>query len=469
MRSRGIIAGILLCFSSCASYYQKNLKFNTDFASGQIERAKKDLDKSSKEAFKNNRYLYYVNQGVVGQLLGDYRQSNEWFEKAYLFNEDFRKSFLEEGASFLVNDKLKTYTPEDHEQFYVLYYKAVNYIKLAKWDEALVECKRLISLTNVLSDKKKVKNKFREDAFAHVLIGLVYDALRDYNNAFIAYRNALRIYENQYRPLFGIEAPRQLKEDLLRTAYLVGFYEELESYQKKFGMTYVPEDNQQTGELVFLWNNGLGPVKTEWSLDFVIFPGGPGAVMFRNEDLGWAFPFPVGSGDKISLEKLRVVRIALPKYVERPLMFSGANLQAGSLQSDFNLGEDVNIISRKLLSERMFLTVGKTLLRVALKQAASEQIRKKNQGWGVAANLLASFTEQADTRNWQTLPHSIYYTRMRLPEGEQEVQLNLHSDFGSQYNQKRTFKYNIRRGQTQFAAFSSLEVAPYFRSEKLEH
>ena len=51
-------------------------------------------------------------------------------------------------------------------------------------------------------------------------MGLIFDANRDYNNAFIAYRNAVDIYQEDYLPLFGLDAPKQLQQDLLRTAYL---------------------------------------------------------------------------------------------------------------------------------------------------------------------------------------------------------------------------------------------------------
>ncbi len=76
------------------------------------------------------------------------------------------------------------------------YYKALNYINLGRYDEALVECRRINIKLNQLNDKyKDKKNKYSGDAFAHLLMGIIYDASKDYNNAFIAYRNALEVYE----------------------------------------------------------------------------------------------------------------------------------------------------------------------------------------------------------------------------------------------------------------------------------
>jgi hypothetical protein len=72
------------------------------------------------------------------------------------------------------------------------------------------------------------KNRYGRDAFANVMVGLLYAAGGDCNNAFIAYRNAMEIYETDYAANFNIQPPAQLKADILRTAYVTGFNEELD-------------------------------------------------------------------------------------------------------------------------------------------------------------------------------------------------------------------------------------------------
>ena len=88
-----------------------------------------------------------------------------------------------------------------------------------------------------------------------------------------------------------------------------------------------------------------------------------------------------------------------------------------------NLVEDVSEVAQKGLQDRMKLEVGKSLLRLATKKAAEKMARSQNEGIGALVGVVNAFTEKADTRNWQTLPHSIYYTRMKLPEGPNEVTL----------------------------------------------
>ena len=138
---------------SCATYYQLNYEFNQHYANGDLEAAGKLLDKNKKQAKDKSRFLYFVNQGLVNTQLGNYEESNEWFEKAFLFGEDYQMNYANVAASFLVTPNTVTYRGEDHEHLLLLYYKAINYLKLSDYDAALVECRRLNNRLQVLSDK----------------------------------------------------------------------------------------------------------------------------------------------------------------------------------------------------------------------------------------------------------------------------------------------------------------------------
>src|SRR5690606_28756385 len=184
-----------------------------------------------------SKFIYYLNNGLLLSIMGRYEESNTYFEKAYLFGEDYRINYFNEAASYFTNPNITVYRGEDHEHLMLLYFKALNYLKLNKHEEALVECRRLNIRLQQLSDKYSSENRYRNDAFIHTLMGIIYQADRDYNNAFIAYRNALEYYENDYAKLFNIRAPEQLKIDLLNTAWLTGFTEEFNTYREKFSMS----------------------------------------------------------------------------------------------------------------------------------------------------------------------------------------------------------------------------------------
>ena len=443
--------------SSCATYFELNQEFNHRFQQGNIEAAEKYLNKNAKYAEGKTRFLYFANQGVVDHMLGKYEESNEWLEKAYIFGEDFRENAANVAASFLVNPNVMTYKGEDHEHLLLLYYKSLNYLKLGDYPAALVECRRLNNRLNSLSDKYKSDNKYRQDAFIHNLMGIIYDASKDYNNAFIAYRNAYNIYKDDYSRLFEISTPEQLKKDILRSAYLTGFQDEVRFYEKEFNRRYTPSESD--AELVFFWHNGLGPVKAEWSINFTVLPGNSGMVTFANEDLGFNMAFPVSSGEEYNgITDLKFFRIAFPKYIERLPVFNKATLTVNNTSYKMDLAENINAIALKTLRERMLQELGKGLLRAALKKVAENQIRKESEGFGLAIGLLNAVTEKADTRNWQTLPHSIYYERVPLNSGVNEVLLNV---TGAQSADSETFNYYASKGETIFQTYQSLDFRQF--------
>jgi hypothetical protein len=109
--------------------------------------------------------------------------------------------------------------------------------------------------------------------------------------------------------------------------------------------------------------------------------------------------------------------------------------------------EDVNNLAFATLKERMLKELSSTLTRLAIKKLAEAAVRpkdvkddpkksaeekkkdqkQKNQQEALALGLqLFNFaSEKADTRNWQSLPHTIFYTRIPLEKGANPVSLQL--------------------------------------------
>jgi uncharacterized protein len=446
---------LLFATAGCATYYQTNWGFNKEFENGDLQQALETLRKNEKEGEGRGKFIYYANNGLLNSILGNYEQSNIEFEKAFTFGEDYRINYANEAVSFLTNPNFSYYKGEDHEHLMVLYFKAINYLKLNKPEEALVECRRLNIRLNQLSDKYISEKKLQRDGFIHCLMGIIYQSAKDYNNAFVAYRNAVEIYEGEYKDLFRMATPEQLKKDLLNTAYWTGFTDEYEHYKSRFGMTdYKPV--QPEAELVFFWHNGLAPVKDEWGINFVLNHGSDNMVVFSNDGLGLSFPFRVNDEDRKNLKSLEIVRVAFPRYQERPLYFQNAELQVDGRSFPLELTEDINQIAFHSLNQRMLEEFSKGLLRAALKKAAEHSVRKNNEQLGAVIGALNAITEKADTRNWQTLPHSIYYSRVPLREGANQVNFNIRNGQPNGYG----FNYQAKKGQTLFHTFSSLECRP---------
>lgn len=451
---------IFILLGSCATYYQQHYDFNSEFEKGDLGKALETLKQKESLAHGKSQFIYFANNGLLLSVLGKYEESNAYFEKAFLFGEDYHVNYVNEAVSYIYNPNIMMYRGEDHEHLMVLYFKALNYLKLNQPEQALVECKRLNIRLNQLSDKYNTENKYRRDAFIHTLMGIIYQSTKDYNNAFIAYRNAVEIYEKEYRDLFGLTIPAQLKKDILNTAWWTGFTQEFEMFRKKFEMNEYQAETPEA-ELVFFWHNGLSPVKTEWGINFLLDHNQHNMVLFTNQHLGLSFPFHADEKkEKSDLRKLEVFRVVFPKYVERDTYYESAFLEKDSASFPLELAEDISKIAFHSLRQRMVLEMSKGLLRAAMKKATEHSIRKEDDRLGALIGVVNAMTEKADTRNWQTLPHSIYYSRVPLKEGANKINFTLQArDDKVDYH----FTYTAKRHQTLFHTFSSLESSggPY--------
>lgn len=456
MKIRILTTFLLAILCGCATYYEQNLKLQGLITSGQFKAADKALVSDKKGEEGKNRYLYFCNRGVVAFMNGEYEISNSFFNKADLYSEDFRKTLGNSALALISNPMVKPYRPEDFEAVLVHFYKALNYIYLNDYEGALVECRRVNITLQKLNEKyKENKNKYTRDAFAHCMMGLIYEAAGNTNDAFIAYRNSLEIYEKDYKTLFGIAVPEQLKQDLMRTAYQLGFGSELNFYETKFGLTYKPEDSEK-GHLVFFWLNGFGPVKDEWSINFTNTGYNDGWITLANEEHGLSFPIYIGNksrNDQTAFKNLSFLRVAFPKYKERKPIFNKGHIAVNGESYPLEPAEDINAIAFQCLSDRMVREIGSGIARLATKKALEELARKENEHLGTILSIVNAMTEKADTRNWQSLPYSISYCRVPLDEGMQTVLLNT----SGRMQNSVPFSFNITKNKTTFFAFHNLE------------
>jgi hypothetical protein len=457
----------LFTLAGCATFYQRYQAFNSNFEKGKLVEADLLLEKDQKLKESKARLLYYMNRGAVHSILGNYELSNSFLEEAYLIVEDGKRNYFQEAVSMISNPNVIDYRGELHEVLLIHYYKAINFLKMGNHEAALVECRRLNLRLDELSGRIKSDKKYKRDAFSHLIMGLTYEADRDYNNSFIAYRNAVDIYLEDYKGLFGLNVPDQLAQDLFHSATMMGFIDERQHYENILGKKYIPRVSNEHGDVIVFWNNGLGPLKSEWSINFAVIKGEGGMVHFVNDDFGWNFPFNLESSnvddkDKEGLSALKVFRVAFPKYVERKAAFKSGYIEMEGKQYPFQQTQNINAIAFKVLENRMVEEFGKSLLRIAIKKAAEQSLRKEDKNLGSVLGMINALTEKADTRNWQTIPHSIYYSRLQLPEGEHQLDLKFESASRAFDSQSNSLRIRVESGKTYFHSWHSLEHMPVY-------
>ncbi|MDO8412689.1 MAG: hypothetical protein Q7S51_02745 [Gallionellaceae bacterium] len=410
---------VLLCvaaLSGCASYSTSFGVIERNLALQQYDVALQNIEQQS--TVKHDRVLYLLNKGMVQRMQHDFAGSNQTLEAAKAEMERlYAASVSENTLSFLVNDATVSYAGDDYEQVLVHLYMALNYLELAQPDAARVEALQVdIKLREI--GEKIPDSKFTEDAFSRYLTGLIYEEHGEWSDALIAYRKAYEAYQ-KYQKHYGLALPDMLKHDLLRLTQRQGLSDEAAQYQKKFDLTPPGKEiASQQGELVFILNNGLAPIKREKAISL----------------------FDPVSGI--------MARIALPYYESRFNNVASARIrvsggQASGKQATSELMEDIDAIARQSLDARLPAITARSLARAVAKTTATRNMQRRNDN-DAALDLLGAFavqvaaiaTERADTRSWLTLPANIQLARLSLPPGSYTVTVELRDKDGQVVSSK---------------------------------
>lgn len=451
-----LAVAIIVLLSSCASYNQQVSGYYNSLQQGNYAKAASSLDNNKLLKKQRNRLLYLLERGKICHLLQQWDSSNRYLNEADGLMEASRTSVKDVALGNLLNPMMKVYQAEDFEKYLVHYYKAMNYLQLGQPNEALVEARRISLRAYAQEDKVGNKDKYSEDAFSLMLQGMIYEKANDLNNAFIAYRNAADVYLQHDGKYYGTAIPEQLKQDLLRTADMNGFTDEVQRYEKIFNSGYVRSNGENSGgELILFWENGSAPVKAQQDIWFSLFKDGGGSFFFRDAAGLYNVPFDMSSGynqGSVKLEDLRSFRVALPKYEARQPFYSGAFIAVDNRNIFMEPAENVNTLAFATLKERTLKELSSTLTRLAIKKLAEAAVRpkdakddknktaeekkkdekKRNQQEALALGLqIFNFaSEKADTRNWQSLPHTIYFIRIPLQKGVNQLSLQLQGGDG---------------------------------------
>ena len=429
-------AAVIMLLVSCASYNHRIGNYYAQMVNGEYTAASASLDKNKLLKAKRNRLLFLFEKGKLAHMMNQFDSSNKYFNEADIYIEDVRTTAGDIALGTLLNPMMQSYKGEAFEKFMIHYYKTLNYLSLNEPAEALVEARRISIKSYQLQDKtNNNQNKYSDDAFSLMLQGLIYEKNGDFNNAFISYRNAADIYLNNNNSWYGVRMPIQLKNDLLRTAWLNGFTGELARYEELLGQKYSPTETSPGGEVVVFWENGLAPVKREQNFFFALTKDGLGNFAFVDPAGAFNIPFDFSTGvsrDKLRVEDLRSIRVAFPRYEEQPVSFSGGSITSDNEKFNFEKAENINDLAFATLRERFLKDMSVTLSRVAVKKLAEiaarpkEDAKNKNEkeALALAIQIFSLASEKADTRNWQSLPHTIYYSRIPLQKGSNVLKFN---------------------------------------------
>ncbi|MDY6791574.1 MAG: hypothetical protein SWH54_09920 [Thermodesulfobacteriota bacterium] len=440
---------LLLCAGtvifSCAPKVKHYPVINQHLSNQNYEQALKVIKDHKGDYPKRNAALYYMEEGILAHFALRYKESNESLSRAeQIMDELYTRSISKQTASFFINDNTIPYRGEDFESAMVNLFMALNYVGLGLRDEALVEARKVDNKLNIINSRypEDKKNVYKEDAFIRFLMGVLYEADSEDNDAFISYRKSEEIYRTDYQQNYGVLPPVLLIENLLSSAKAMDFEVELAEIQTQYSNVAFmpPAQKREMAEIYLIHYNGLGPEKVERR---------------------WVVPLP----------DAYVVKIAYPKFKKRNYQIVRGvttlkNITSGmSYEFSTILMEHIGSIAVKNLDNRTGRIKAKAIARATTKYLATKASSRaaKREGGAlagllvqVAGNVASAATEQADTRHWRLLPAEIRVGKLAVPPGEYEGKINFVNASGSIISSRKIEPFTVDRGEKRFMTHRTL-------------
>ncbi len=400
---------LVLLAAGCAVDYTETMRpVRSSLYSGLPGEALSVFDREFPDSTGGDRLLFLMEKGNLLRLAGMPEQAVPLLLEADRLSDMLRGVDLsEEVLSLLSSDLVRAYRGADYENVYINYCLAACYTMLGEPSEALVECRRVSHKLAVFNDSYSGSGRYRDDAFVRYLAGALFESSGDLDDALVAYRNSLEIYETDYAGFYGLPVPDRVKADILRlSASLPGFADLHAGFRESWpGIEWGAGADSTHGEVFVVVEESLIPDRYA------------STVQAWTED--------------------RLVRIAVPAIRRHGGQPPVLVVRSGSLTEEGFLAEDLSAIAEKNLEDHAARDLVRAIARAALKTAtagAAEEIVEEltgeeegfwSEGAGILVSLAGAASEQADLRAWLTLPARIHVARMTLPAGNRPVSVEL--------------------------------------------
>ncbi len=420
------------------------------------------------------RVLYGMDRGMTLQLIGDYEASNQVLAAAEEEVERlFTRKIRNEALSFLLNDNELPFEGEPFEQVMINVVKAINYALQQRWQDALVEARRIDHRLSVIADRTTDTGGYRDDGFARYLTGILYEVGGDVNNALVAYRRAYDAYRTNRSGSPRVGLPLALRSDLLRLSEGVGLTSEFEEYRRAFpDIVWQPlQAQRRLAQVVLISYNGRAPARVD---QFVDVPLGLDAARLVLLSRGYGG----GTSRTREFDSLlyglngRIVRVALPRLIPQRSSITSSRLMlygpTGTFEGRSEPMQSLTTLAERSLAERFPAITIRAAARAAVKyglaEAAEQGLRSATRRNGrerndlewvafVAGALIktaALATEEADKRAWRTLPDEIQVARLWVPAGDYDLRVQPLGGRAGLSGAESTRRLTLREGETKF-------------------
>ena len=371
---------------------------------GALKQAVAQIEKNNEGDDKD--ILYFLEKGELFSLGNNFATSRDtWLkgdETIQLWENEFRtnpsKLFGDIG-SYLISDKTRRYDGQDYEKVMLSTRLTLNHILLGNFDSARIEMKKTY-------EREKLIEAFREKE---------YEALKAEN----AKEGNGEIQQLDGYPMEELDTPevRELKNGFQNAFahYLAGYFFEVTDETSlaepgyRNALQLAPNKGMIQKALENVGREPLAPDQSD--VLFIIETGFAPSI----DSLNIPIPIPRRQGTIVTQLSFPVVKSS-PRVLVPPTI--NVDQRALPVETLTN----IDAMARRLIRDQMPGIILRTVIRAGFKSLVQDQAEKAHWLAGLVAKIVTVATEQADDRNWRTLPERISIARARLPHGRQRIE-----------------------------------------------
>jgi len=365
---------------------------------------------------KGEDLLWSIQLGSIERLNKNYRQSNEYLDKAeeMLNYFDYQNEAADSFMAIVTSDNIIPYVGEEYDGIMVNTYKALNFMALGDNELARVEFNR------ALDRQRRATEKFEKE-IAKLKKELDKEQAKEdsYVNENVDNPQVQQLIKNRYPGLYEFKAYPDFVNPF--TNYIAGIFFALigdsskaapllkESYGMVSDNNYIAEDlalveqildgQKELKDMVWVvFENGMGPVKVEEKFDIPII-----VERRRGKD-----------------SNFRYFGIALPKLSFRQEAYPVLTIKAdGSTYETSEVANMDRVIQTEFQKDFEGILT-RAIISATSKVVAQYALEKNSESSGQALSFLAAVytaaTTAADVRIWTTLPKNFQVARLNIPE-----------------------------------------------------
>ncbi len=470
-----IIPVCVFLLSSCAKSVQRFELLSQTTSKGEYAKAIADVRKSPKMYGNLNRFLYFMDQGVLFHYAAAYDSSLYYLENAERVLDDlYAHSITNEAASILTNDLLRPYRSKRYEEVFLHQLMAFDYLGKNKPDEALVESRKMQMIVDRFKQKDGRASKYEDDGMVQYCTSILYEEQGMKDDAAISLFKSVNAFKKGV-----VSLPSQVENNAFYVFSDLGRSDDIKTLGLSSSMARekVWGANSDDAEIILVGYAGRGPNLTEISFAGTYVVGGLLAGTITKPDgqtetiVLPAPPLPepeerkAEKGEKTKAGTTLHVKLAFPYPVEYPSQTSRFKLTVDNAKSEESivLSDNFKLLAQDV-DDNKGITLARTAVRVVIRTLAAQRAKQEMETSSALVNLLVNVgtdvatdqLERADTRLCFLAPKTLQMVRIAVKPGTHRVDAYAQTNTGGIVSTKSWDVVDVKPHEKKFVFFPSI-------------